>query len=144
MKSAGLKIRVREISLCVIAIMALCVSAVSACACGHHQSEAAAEQVSCHPPSHGGPATVSNEQPLGDSFDSSCGCFVNTPIAAITSASENKNSGVHSIDLNSPVSIELLGSVVATSKPRLPFVAAALNYSVHLLFSGLSRAPPRL
>jgi hypothetical protein len=143
MRAAGAKIKFREVLLCMIAVMALCVSAVSACACTHHQEQAAAEQPSCHSTSHAEMPTA--EQPLSDHFDSGCNCFVDSRVPAIASKSENKKAAVDAADPRDTDLLVLLErSRLVTEQAAVDDDDACHGYSGFLLTSGPSRAPPRL
>ena len=62
-----------------IALLALCVSSVSACACTHHQPVAKKAESSCHAASHQETVAESAaELPAGPAFKTDCACFVRT------------------------------------------------------------------
>jgi hypothetical protein len=146
MHRATRKLKFREIMIGVIVVMALCVSAISACACTHHQPRRAAEPpASCHSATHAEMAEVSPDQLGSDSFDADCNCFVNTPVPAIVSKSENKKVRAEqaqaiTIERYFPVEFVQILSEGAASD----FAFADQNYTSRLRRSGPSRAPPRL
>lgn len=141
-----LRKRPSQILLLSLTIFALFVSAVSACACSHHQTEAVEETVSCHSSAHGTPAAEGEQPtPSGDSFRVDCDCLVRLPIPAVSAKSEKKilkqsdepdtlidakfdHLATFSIETASVISIDRL--IQYHSPPEL--------------FSGPSRAPPRL
>ena len=134
-----------NIAACLIAVLAMCASAVAACACSHHQPQIKVEEKSsCHSTSHAEPAVSSEDVPDSDSLHSGCNCYVNDRVPAITAKPESKKF--------SAVKINAAGSkVVSTARVRLysyarvaTFDSPRLNYSGSSLTSGPSRAPPRL
>ncbi len=140
------KLSLREIAMGVIVVVALCFSAVSACACTHHQPQQAAEEsASCHSGAHAEMAEATADQPGSDRFDADCNCFAITPVPAIVSKSENKNAKAEqaeAIDAESFVRSEVVP--IHSERSSSDFARADLNYSSYLRRSGSSRAPPRL
>lgn len=139
------KFRFCEISLCVIAILALSVSAISACACTHHQVKAAEERPSCHSSSHTEAAQPEADNPESGYFNANCSCFVNTPVPAIFSKTEVKKVAAEKAAGNGHVLVAAIMPFVGELKRETPlFEAAVLSYAGEHLVSGPSRAPPRL
>ena len=137
------KINLREMSFCVIAILAMCVSAVSACACTHHQQKAADEEPSCHS-SHVETAQAETDRTQSDSLETNCNCFINEPVPAIVSKTESKKVAVEEAERIGDVLVASVRLVILELKQESGvFDRADLNYSSHLLVSGPSRAPPR-
>src|SRR5262245_20228674 len=76
----------------VVAIFAMAISAIAACACTHHQArETEKKVISCHGASHETESPeVSNDEPSGPYVDESCNCYLNRVQPAITAKSEQK------------------------------------------------------
>lgn len=125
-----------------VTILSLLVSAVSACACSHHE-KVKVEAESCHSSSHEVPAA---EQPSGSTqFESDCNCFTRTPVPAIVAKKDDKRASVEEqiadiVELHFPIAIEF--EIAAASDNR--FEPPHSNYQHALLASLPSRAPPRL
>ena len=135
-------IRAKHLLLTVTAMFSLFVSAVSACACSHHQP-VKAESESCHSSSH---ETSAAEQPSGLAhFESDCSCFARMPVPAIAAKKGDKQITVEEqiadvADLQFTFAIEFDLAVA----PDVSFDPPASNYQRALLSSLPSRAPPRL
>jgi hypothetical protein len=135
-------VRAKQFLVTVTAIFSLFVSAISACACSHHEP-VKVETSSCHSSSHEAPAA---EQPNGsDQVDTGCNCFVRTPVPAIVAKKDDKRTAVEQqlaevVEL--PVTIDAKFNI--TSVSDLPFQPPQSNYKHALLASLPSRAPPRL
>lgn len=133
-----------KFAACLFAVLAMCVSTVSACACVHHQPRAAAEPPSCHSVSHGEAPVVADEQNLSNSVDNGCNCFVSIPSPAVASKSENKKTAT---ERTAPITVEVdrvQPVVLAVFLAETEFPLHRLKPSDHLTESGPSRAPPRL
>ena len=134
--------RARLILPTLAAMFSLFISAVSACACSHHQP-VKAESDSCHGSSH---ETSAAEQPSGlTRFESGCICFARTPVPAIAAKKGDKQITVEeqiadAADLQFTFAIEFDVAVA----PDVSFEPPASNYQRALLSSLPSRAPPRL
>ncbi|MBP7415574.1 MAG: hypothetical protein KA831_02890 [Pyrinomonadaceae bacterium] len=117
-----IKGKLQKLSVCAVAILSLLASAVSACACNHHEAKPVAAASSCHSETH---ETVSAEGvPTGDAVETGCNCFVKDPTPFILAKSESKKLkvqkkahaaivetvDVESIDL-AVISVSLLSSV---------------------------------
>lgn len=135
-------LRAKRLILTVAAMFSLFISAVSACACSHHEPVKAAAE-SCHSSSHEAPAA---EQANGAAhFETDCSCLVRTPVPAIVAKKDDKRTAVEkqivgTVELESVFTIDLEASdaVVVASTPQQS------NYQQALLSSLPSRAPPRL
>ena len=135
---------IRAKHLLVTAMLSLFVSAVSACACSHHEPVQKAVESSCHGPSHEAPAA---EEPdlLAPHFESDCNCFVRTQVPAIVAKKDDKKAVVNdqpvgAVHVSFPFAIQLdiVDELDIAFKPPQP------NYQHALLASLPSRAPPRL
>lgn len=131
-----------------IVLLAMAVSSVAACACGHHQAakKQKAEPISCHGASHESPKT---ETPTVDnglpSFDENCICSFGTLDAAIVAKSETKRSPAERstpILTGQVVEIATSAGELASTEPRA--FSTLYFYSAYFPRSGPSRAPPRL
>lgn len=136
-------VRAKQILVTVAAMLSLLVSAVSACACSHHEPVNQAVESSCHGPSHEAPAI---EQPslLGTHIESDCNCFVRTPVPAIAGKKDDKRTAIakHPVELFElptvvPIQLDSIEDPKATFEPRQS------DYQHALLASLPSRAPPR-
>lgn len=126
----------------IVAVMSLFVSAVSACACSHHQP-VKAEAGSCHSSSHLSPAA---ERPDSSAhFGTDCNCFVRTPAPVIVAKKDDKRTAVAEqiaeiVELR--FTIVFAGESWGTSK--VSFEPPLFGYKHSLLASLPARAPPRL
>lgn len=132
-------VRAKHILVTVTAMLSLFVSAVSACACSHHEPVKTAVESSCHGPL--------DEQPnlLGTHLESDCNCFVRTQVPAIVAKKDDKRTVVE----QQPVEAFELPAAVATQLDSIEELQPAFeppqsNYQHALLASLPSRAPPRL
>ncbi len=141
-----LRKRPSQILLLSLTIFALFVSAVSACACSHHETAAVEETVSCHSFAHGTPA-VEGEQPTqsGDSFRVDCDCLIRVPVPAVSAKSEKK-AFKQSADTDAVVEVRFNGiNAFFTQQTSVGIIDRLTDHhSPPELFSGPSRAPPRL
>lgn len=138
-------VRAKHVLLTAAAMLSLFVSAVSACACSHHEPvKQAVESSSCHGSSHEAPPS---EQPdlSAAHFESDCSCFVRTQVPAIVAKKDDKRSTLEKQTIEVP---ELPWSIAVetgiTDKTEAAFEAPRSNYQHALLASLPSRAPPRL
>ena len=140
-------VRAKHLFVAVTAIFSLFVSAVSACACSHHEPvRSAIEPSSCHGPSHEKTEAAAVETPEESRrFDSDCNCFVNIPVPAIIAKTDNKRVGVEKRFAEPPVVSTAFVPVLAveTSLPT-GFDPPDLKLRFALLSALPSRAPPRL
>lgn len=138
------KLKQCNIVVCLLAIVAMFASAVSACACTHHEMRAGVEQApSCHSASHEGSAAPV-EPAVSDNFRSGCGCFVTTPVLAIAAKSESKRfSAEKAVAAGETLLFELPLLLFSNTDP-VDFDTNDLAYSWACLNSGSPRAPPRL
>jgi hypothetical protein len=137
-------VRARHLLITVTAMLALYVSAVSACACSHHEPIKKAVENSCHGPSHEAP-TDEQANLLGSHFESDCECYVRTPVPAIVAKKDDKRTVVEKqivevVELSTAISTRL----DASDRPKGSFEPPISNYQHALLASLPSRAPPRL
>lgn len=136
----------RNVAACLLAMLAMFASAVSACACSHHQPAVAdVEQTSsCHPASHSETSTstaASTEPPASDTVGEGCSCFVSSRTPAITAKSENKHISAEAVSA-SIIRLDFPASVTITVK----LAKVTPNADVYVGVpprSGPSRAPPR-
>lgn len=144
-----LKNRKKQILVTLLAVFALFVSAVSACACSHHSEDQSADlaATSCHGAEHG-EVKVEAEQPqipTGSFVGQDCACFVRTPVQVIASKAEQKKSKAadNSDDI---VSVGIVRfEFAAISSVNAPVYNRTSSYhSNPHLGSGPARAPPRL
>ncbi len=134
--------RAKHLILTVATMFSLFVSAVSACACSHHEV-VEVEAESCHSSSHEAtPAEPSTDSPH---LESDCNCFVRTPVPAVVAKKDDKRTAIEGhtselIELPSIFAIEFEIAEVAD----IGFEPSPSNYQHALLASLPSRAPPRL
>jgi len=135
-------VRAKQVLVTVTAIFSLFVSAVSACACPHHES-VKVETESCHSSSHQAPAA---EQPTDSNYiETDCSCLVRTPVPAIVAKKDDKRAAVEQqvADIvESPIEIAIEFEIATAADA--PFEPPHSNYQHALLSSLPSRAPPRL
>ncbi|QYO68293.1 hypothetical protein [Leptolyngbya sp. 7M] len=138
-------IRTSKTCLLILTTFALLVSAISACACSHHEIAAVENNSSCHSSAHGTPVAQSEQPtPSGDSLRVDCDCLVRLPIPAISAKTEKRS--FNTVEDNEqiafmPVRFELN----YTRTLGIPdFHFSPDHHSPPELFSGPSRAPPRL
>jgi hypothetical protein len=135
-------LRAKHLLLTVMAMFSLFVSAVSACACSHHEP-VKVEASSCHSSSHEAPAA---EQSNGSAhIESDCSCFARTPVPAVVAKKNDKRTAVQKhiadvveLPVGQPIEFAVADTTVVT------FEAPQSNYRNALLSSLPSRAPPRL
>ena len=148
MRFAGnnvLRLRAWNAAACLIAVLAMCSSAVAACACSHHQPQVKVEEEpSCHSRSHAEPTAAAQAELDASSLHTGCNCYVNDRRPAISVKSESKKfsavklvAGHRNIESPAPILV-YSGSLSAN------FHSPKLHYSQSPLSSGPSRAPPRL
>jgi uncharacterized protein YchJ len=135
-------VRAKQFLVTVTAIFSLLVSAVSACACSHHESVKVKTE-SCHSSSHEAPAA----EQLTDSnyIETDCNCLVRTPVPAIVAKKDDKRAAVEE-QIADVIELPILTTIefeVAT-KTDVPFKPPHSNYQQAILASLPSRAPPRL
>lgn len=132
--------RAKHLLLTVATMFSLFVSAVSACACSHHEP-VKVETSSCHSSSHEAPAAESDSPHL----ETDCNCYVRPPVPAIVAKKDDKRTAVESQNLEVvelPLRIAIEFEIA--SAPDVPFEPPHSNYQHALLASLPSRAPPRL
>ena len=138
--------RAKQILVSLAAIFSLFVSAVSACACSHHQPVKQVTETSCHGASHDEAAMITVETEVdSDIFEAACYCFVKTPAPAIVAKTDKKKSSIEKAAAEfeqwfteiTPMSVNDRESVVF-------FDPSAPSFESRLLYSLPSRAPPRL
>jgi hypothetical protein len=137
-------VRAKHLLVTVTAMLSLFVSAVSACACSHHEATKAVVESSCHGPSHEAPAA---EQPnlLGSHFESDCNCYVRTPVPAVVAKKDDKKVVVDDQPAGDvKVSFAIAIQLDIVDEPETEFEPPQSNYQHALLASLPSRAPPRL
>ncbi|HQU93283.1 MAG TPA: hypothetical protein PLK77_13340, partial [Pyrinomonadaceae bacterium] len=110
-------LRAKHFILIVTAMFSLFVSAVSACACSHHEPVKAAAE-SCHSSSHEAPAA---EQFSGSNyFESDCNCSERTPVPAIVAKKDDKRAAVEkqiaeTVELQTVFAIEFAAADAAVA-----------------------------
>lgn len=137
-------VRLRRFSCCVVAVVALFVSTVSACACAHHRSRSKSQPLSCHSASHEQAVEGDNTIDPGESLDSFCGCFVKDPVPFITAKSTEKRTnladGTATASAGSPI----------VQYPRFVAQPIGISFTYEIEIAKTvgtaapSRAPPRL
>ena len=135
-------LRAKHLILTVAAMFSLFVTAVSACACSHHDA-VRVEAESCHGPSHEDPPAESSNG--STKFETDCNCLARTPAPAIVAKKDDKRTAVEKqiadvIELTPAIAIEFK---FAGSAP-VAFERPQFSYQKALLVSLPSRAPPRL
>ena len=148
MRSTGnnfFRFRALNVVACLIAVLAMSASAISACACNHHKSRVKAEEKpSCHSTSHSEPAVSSQDVPDSDSLHSGCNCFVNDRIPAITAKSESKKFSAEKINPTGEKLVSPAPLLLYSYAGPANFHSPRLDYSGRFVTSGPSRAPPRM
>lgn len=146
-RNSLLNCRSWKLAACLLALLAMFSSAVSACACTHHEDlRPETEQTAdCHSSSHDETVTATEESVISDNFRAGCNCLPGTPVPAITAKSESKKFAVQK--LTDPEG----ESFFADTGKTVSGVQATVAYSTHPFYSGKryltsgpSRAPPRL
>lgn len=139
--------RIRRSLTLILVTLSLLVSAVSACACSHHQpDEPAKASSSCHASSHG---EVHKAPPIegvrSNAIDTDCECFVRNPVPVIAAKSDTKKAKADSSDdltAEAPDDgISFESASVITQPPPSQIGSKYLSPQRH---SGPARAPPRL
>lgn len=138
------KIHLKQAVISLATVFTLFVSAISACACSHHQPQTKAEQPSCHPAPHGVTADLGSPA-HSESLTPGCNCLVRTPVPAITAKSEKKKAAADKLicALAQGVVLPELPTLVLASIDR-GFQPVDLILPGKPLTSRPSRAPPRL
>jgi hypothetical protein len=130
-----------------IAVLSLFVSAVSACACSHHEPvKPAVESSSCHGPTHEQQkeAVVENA-PEGAHLEADCNCFVKTPVPGIIAKTDDKRVGTEKrFDEPLIMSTAFVPVLTAAASPPPEFDPPDHGYKTALLSALPSRAPPLL
>ena len=130
-----------------IAVLSLFVSAVSACACSHHEPvKPAVEKSSCHGPSDEQQTEeVVETTPEGAHLEADCNCFVKTPVPGIIAKTDDKRVGAEK-RFDEPLILSTAFVPVITAATSLPpeFDPPDHGYKTALLSALPSRAPPRL
>lgn len=135
-------LRAKHLMLTVTAMFSLFVSAVSACACSHHEP-VKVETTSCHSSTHEAPPV---EPSKGSThLESDCNCFVRTPVPAVVAKKDDKQVSVEE-RLDETVEVTPIFEIefVAVDAVADTFEPPQSNYQLALLSSLPSRAPPRL
>jgi hypothetical protein len=101
------RIRLKHLSVSILVTLSMFVSAVSACACSHHQPAVAAESNSCHSASHHQPEAETAESGQSDSAGTSCACFLKTPAPVIITKAEARKAKSQSNAVNSVGNIDV-------------------------------------
>jgi hypothetical protein len=140
-----LKNRKKQIFVTLLAVLSLFVSAVSACACSHHEPVKAEVETSCHGTSNETTETSVQAEAKSRVLDANCSCFVKTSVPAIIAKTDDKRTTVEKPIADGRIAvlgeltvflIRVGNSSVSELNPRL--------YKQDLLSSLPSRAPPRL
>lgn len=130
----------------VVAILAMAISAVAACACAHHQTKTAEKKVlSCHSASHESETPeVSNDDPGRLRLGEQCSCYLNRTQTAIVAKSEQKKFKAQQTDVAETIdSAEIDRQLIPQNEADVVHSDFVL-YTKTLPRSGPSRAPPRL
>ena len=137
--------RPSQILLLSLTILALFVSSVSACACSHHQVAAIEEKVACHTSPHGSATNAKTSALAGDQIGVDCECIVRTSVPGISAQSDNKSyQQVDNADSLIETEFAGLNLIIFEARALDPLHSSANHHSPPELFSGPSRAPPRL
>lgn len=130
-----------------VAVLSLFVSAVSACACTHHEPvKLVAEESSCHGPSHEQPEAPVAEAPSeGSHFEGDCNCVVKTPVPGIIAKTDSKRVAAEK-QFAEPLILSAGFLAVLSFEIASPpdFDPPDPGYKTTLLSALPSRAPPRL
>ena len=135
-------------STSLLATLALFVSAVSACACAHHQPpQETAEASSCHSASHetGSGEDAVQQDNAAAYFGIECDCIVRLPVPAIASKSGSLKLADSSASQIAELASLLFEERFVPLSPVPPEIDDVLSSfrSLHLA-SGPSRAPPHI
>lgn len=101
--------------------------------------------MSCHGASHEDVETKVKGETTSDSFDSTCNCFVKTPVPAIVAKTDDKRIALEKQIIENDIVVSL--PVIWTLADISPATVSELSisqYNLNLLSSLPSRAPPRL
>ena len=128
-----------------LAVLSLFVSAVSACACSHHQPEKTKAETSCHGISHESNNASVQSEIKSDVIDVDCSCFLRTQVPAIVAKTDDKRTTIEKQvpDSETAVSIEFILATVRIDPPSIS-QSSASSYKEDPLSSLPARAPPRL
>jgi hypothetical protein len=138
------RIHLKQAAVSLVTVFTLFVSAISACACSHHQPQTKAEQPSCHPATHGNAAVEAAGPSHSESLTPGCNCLVRTPVPAITAKTEKKKAAADKV-VYAAVALARPGPPIAVlTVVHLGFDSSELVFPGWPLTSLPSRAPPRL
>lgn len=131
-------------SASILAILAMFVSSVSACACAHHQ-QTVESAPSCHVESHSGHDGTAQTTDSKTSIDEGCTCFVFQPSPYVLAKSGKKNSTNQASVSDIPADKVLVKTELRLVETREPLVESNPDLYLSLLtISKPARAPPRL
>jgi len=127
-----------------VAILAMFVSSVSACACGHHE-QSVEDASSCHVRSHSGHGETTQTTDAKTRIDEGCTCFVTVLSPCVLAKSGKKKAADNGPIAALPVRATVLSPVFGTVgvQPQAA-IADPNHYLSTLAISMPSRAPPRL
>ena len=135
-------VRAKHLFLTAAAMLSLFVSAVSACACSHHEPVKKTVESSCHGPAHEAPA-AEQPNPLSTHFGSDCNCLVRTPTPSIVAIKDDSRKVVETaLDYGSLISAATTVQPHPYRETGPTFQHPQSNYRHALLASLPSRAPP--
>lgn len=138
--------RTKQILASLVTIAALFVSAVSACACTHHEPAKKAEELSsCHGAAHETANIADESESRSDILEATCNCFVKAPTPAIVAKSDEKRISLeqHVDDSESAIAGVEFVALWNAASPAI-FEPPQWDHRSTLLSSLPSRAPPRL
>lgn len=125
--------------------LAMFVSAISACACAHHQPpQETAEASSCHSTAHdpGVSEFATQSDHSAPQLGGECDCLVRLPVPAIAAKSEDKLAKNSELLTAAEGPGSIVGSVRLSQVNSTTFQDGVF-YSRQFSFAGPSRAPPR-
>ena len=137
------RIHLRQAAISLVTVFTLFVSAISACACSHHQPQTNAEQPSCHPAPRGVPAYVGSPA-HSESVTPGCNCLVRTPVPAITAKSEKKKAAADKLVYAAVALVPSGPPTVVSTAVDIASQPSETIFPGWPLTSRPSRAPPRL
>jgi len=127
-----------------LAIMAMFVSSVSACACGHHE-QSVEDASSCHVRSHSGHSETTQTTEAKTRIDEGCTCSVTMLSPCVLAKSGKKKAAdqrpIAALPVRAAVVSPVLGMVGVQPQAT---IADPNHYLSALAISTTPRAPPRL
>lgn len=140
--------RIKHLVLAMLAVPALMVSAVSACACSHHQVAASGSSSHCHDTGRSAHSmtgmTAESHERMASEVSAGCSCVVNSRVPFIVAKADKSMSSQHGTIAAplSPFEFEPAVAVIHNAEAIRPWHAFRALSSKQNRFP--ARAPPRL